>query len=54
MTTHHEGAIQMVDAVLELGSEPRVLHVAQGMKDTQQFEIDAMAASAARLGCSAG
>ncbi|WOQ70191.1 DUF305 domain-containing protein [Microbacterium limosum] len=53
MTTHHEGAIDMVDAVLELGSEPRVRHVAQGMKDTQRFEIDAMAAASERLGCSA-
>ncbi|MDX2376834.1 DUF305 domain-containing protein [Microbacterium sp. LRZ72] len=51
MTTHHEGAIEMVDAVLELGDEPRVLRVAQSMKDTQRFEIEAMAASAERLGC---
>lgn len=52
MTRHHEGALDMIDAVLELGSEPRVLQVAQSMKDVQQFELDAMAASAARLGCS--
>ena len=52
MTRHHEGALDMIDAVLELGSEPRVLQVAQSMKDVQQFELDAMAASALRLGCS--
>lgn len=52
MTRHHEGALDMIDAVLTLGSEPRVLQVAQSMKDVQQFELDAMAASALRLGCS--
>ncbi len=52
MTRHHEGAIDMVDAVLALGSEQRVLQVAQSMKDVQQFELDAMAAAASRLGCS--
>ncbi len=52
MTRHHEGALDMIDAVLELGSEPRVLQVAQSMKDVQQFELDAMAAAALRLGCS--
>jgi uncharacterized protein (DUF305 family) len=51
MTRHHEGAIDMVDAILRLGSEPRVLQVAQSMKDVQQFELDAMAAAALRLGC---
>lgn len=52
MTRHHEGAIDMVEAILRLGSEPRVLQVAQSMKDVQQFELDAMAAAALRLGCS--
>lgn len=52
MTRHHEGAIEMVDGILEQATEPRVRQVAEGMKDTQQFEIDSMAASAARLGCS--
>ena len=28
MIRHHEGAIPMADAILELGSEPRVLQVA--------------------------
>lgn len=52
MARHHEGAIDMVDAVLRLGSEPRVLQVAESMKDVQQFELDAMASAATRLGCS--
>lgn len=52
MIRHHEGATEMVDAVLELGTEPRVLVVAQGMADVQQGEIDAMRSAQARLGCS--
>jgi len=51
MTRHHEGAIDMVDAILRLGEEPRVLEVAKSMKNVQQFELDAMAAAALRLGC---
>lgn len=51
LTRHHLGAIDMVEAVLRLGSEPRVLQVAQSMKDVQQFELDAMASAALRLGC---
>ena len=51
MIRHHEGAIEMVDAVLELGSEPRVKAVASAMAEVQQFEIDAMNASLLRLGC---
>ncbi|WP_325726361.1 DUF305 domain-containing protein [Microbacterium sp.] len=51
MIRHHEGAIPMVDAVLELGSEPRVLAVAESMKVAQTAEIDAMKAVQARLGC---
>lgn len=52
MTRHHEGAIDMVDAILRLGDEQRVLQVATSMKDVQQFELDAMAAASLRLGCS--
>ncbi|MEZ3160554.1 DUF305 domain-containing protein [Microbacterium sp. BWT-B31] len=52
MISHHEGAIPMAEAVLELGSEPGVLTMAQSMKDTQTAEIDAMESSSARLGCS--
>jgi len=51
MIRHHEGAIPMVDAVLELGSEPRVLAVAASMKVAQTAEIDAMTSVQARLGC---
>lgn len=54
MIRHHQGAIPMADAVLERGSIPRVLQVAQTMKENQTAEIDAMRASEARLGCSAG
>ncbi|MFS0866662.1 DUF305 domain-containing protein [Microbacterium sp. 179-B 1A2 NHS] len=52
MIRHHEGAIPMVDAVLELGSEERALTVAESMKNAQLFEIDAMTAMQERLGCS--
>lgn len=51
MITHHEGAIEMVDVVRELGSEPRVLAVAQSMAEVQQGEIDAMRGVQSRLGC---
>lgn len=54
MIRHHQGAIPMADAVLERGSIPRVLQVAETMKTNQTAEIDAMRASQARLGCSAG
>ena len=53
MIRHHEGAIPMAEAVLELGSEPRTLAVADSMKDAQQFEIDAMTSMQSRLGCPA-
>lgn len=52
MIRHHVGGIEMVDAVLELGSQPRVKTVATAMGEVQQFEIDAMNASLLRLGCS--
>jgi uncharacterized protein (DUF305 family) len=51
MIRHHEGAIPMADAVLELGSEPRVLRVAQSMKTGQTAEIAAMQSMQQRLGC---
>ncbi|WP_345800055.1 DUF305 domain-containing protein [Microbacterium sp. AZCO] len=51
MIRHHQGAIPMADAVLELGSVPRVLAVAQSMKQGQTAEIDAMTAMEQRLGC---
>lgn len=51
MIRHHEGALPMTDAVLELGSEPRTLTVAEAMKNAQQFEIDAMTSMHQRLSC---
>ena len=51
MIRHHEGAIPMTEALLELGSDPRALQVAQAMKDGQTAEIDAMPSMQARLGC---
>lgn len=51
MIRHHEGAIHMVDAVEELGTQPRVLEVAAAMKQTQSAELDAMHAMQTRLAC---
>ena len=53
MIRHHEGAIPMAAAVIELGSEPRVLEVAGSIKAGQTAEIDAMKSMQARLGCTA-
>ena len=50
MIRHHEGAIPMTEARLELGSDPRALQVAQAMKDGQTAEIDAMQSMPARRG----
>ncbi|WP_091351913.1 DUF305 domain-containing protein [Microbacterium sp. LKL04] len=52
MIRHHEGAIPMADAVLELGSDERVQVVAENMKKGQTFEIEAMTSMQQRLGCS--
>ncbi|MBD3940199.1 DUF305 domain-containing protein [Microbacterium sp. NEAU-LLC] len=52
MIRHHEGAIPMADALLELGSDPRAREVAQAMKTGQTAEIDAMTSMQNRLGCS--
>jgi len=52
MIRHHEGAIPMADALLELGTDPRALEVAQAMKTGQSAEIDAMTSMQQRLGCS--
>lgn len=53
MIRHHEGALEMTDAVLERGSVARVLQVAESMRSGQSAEIDAMQAAAERLGCAA-
>ena len=52
MIRHHEGAIPMAEAVIELGTEPRVLTVAESMRAGQTAEIDAMQSMQQRLGCS--
>ncbi|MGA7148443.1 MAG: DUF305 domain-containing protein [Microbacterium sp.] len=51
MIRHHEGAIPMAEALLELGTEARPLQVAQSIKDGQTAEIDAMESIQRRLGC---
>lgn len=51
MIRHHTGALEMIAAVRELGSVPRVLHTAEAMADTQQREIDVLRSAQARLGC---
>jgi uncharacterized protein (DUF305 family) len=53
MIRHHEGAIPMAQALLELGTDPRALEVAQSIENGQTSEIDAMQSLQARLGCSA-
>lgn len=54
MIRHHEGAVSMTDAVLELGSYQRVLDVARTMSAAQTAEIDAMRALQVSIGCNAG
>jgi uncharacterized protein (DUF305 family) len=51
MIRHHEGAVPMAEAVIELGSEPRVLTVAESIRAGQTAEIDAMESMQRRLGC---
>ncbi|WP_396644071.1 DUF305 domain-containing protein [Microbacterium sp.] len=52
MIRHHQGAIPMAEAVIELGSDPRVKDVAQTIVDGQSAEIDAMRDIQSRLTCS--
>ncbi len=51
MIRHHEGAIPMAAALVELGSQPRALQVAHGVIDTQSAEIDLMASLQRGLAC---
>lgn len=51
MVRHHEGAIPMAEAVIELGSDPRVKDVAQAIITGQSAEIDAMHDIQSRLSC---
>ncbi|MFS0733815.1 DUF305 domain-containing protein [Microbacterium sp. 1P10UB] len=48
---HHEGAIPMAEALIELGSDPRALTVAENIKNGQAAEISAMTSMQARMGC---
>lgn len=52
MIRHHQGAIPMAEALLELGSDPRAHAVAEAMKNGQTAEIDAMESMQSRLQCS--
>lgn len=52
MIRHHEGAVPMAEAVIELGSEPRVLSVAESIRAGQTAEIAAMQSMQQRLACS--
>jgi len=51
MIRHHEGALPMAQALLQLGHDPRALTVAQGVIDTQSAEIDLMTSLRAGLSC---
>lgn len=51
MLRHHEGAIPMAEAVIELGSDARVKDVAQAIITGQSSEIDAMRDIQSRLSC---
>ena len=42
----------MAEALLDLGTDPRALEVAQAIKNGQTAEIDAMQSIQTRLGCS--
>lgn len=53
MIRHHEGAIPMAQALLELGTDARALQVAGSIEAGQTAEIDAMRSIQARLGCAA-
>lgn len=51
MIRHHQGALEMTEAIADLGSIPRVLQVAETMGTNQAAEIGAMQAVQTRLGC---
>ncbi len=51
MIRHHQGAIPMAEAVIELGDEPRVREVARAIVTGQSAEIDAMRSIQTRLAC---
>lgn len=51
MIRHHEGAVPMAETLLDLGSEPRALQVAESIRATQSAEIDLMTSLRAGLAC---
>lgn len=51
MIRHHEGALPMAQALVELGSEPRAIQVAQSVIATQSAEIDLMTSLQKNLAC---
>jgi len=51
MIRHHQGALPMAQALLQLGHDPRALTVAQGVINTQSAEIDLMTSLRAGLSC---
>ncbi len=53
MIRHHEGALPMAEALLDLGSEPRALEVAGAVVATQSAEIDLMRSLQSQFGCAA-
>ncbi|MDN3311101.1 DUF305 domain-containing protein [Microbacterium oryzae] len=51
MIRHHAGAVEMTDAVVQLGSAPRVIETARNMGQAQTAEIAAMESAQRRVGC---
>ena len=51
MIRHHEGAIPMAQALLDLGRDPRARQVAEGVIATQSAEIDLMRSLQTTLAC---
>ena len=52
MIRHHEGAIPMAQALVNVGTDPRAVQVAQGITQTQSAEISIMRSLQERLACS--
>lgn len=51
MTRHHRGALDMTEAVQDLGAAPRVHQVSNAMAETQTREIEALEDISTRIGC---
>ena len=51
MIRHHQGAIPMAQALVDLGDDPRAVQVAGGIIQTQGAEIDLMRSLQTTLGC---